>query len=79
MNAPLTQVPPIVSESTWRSLDEVLSAGIRTAKAEDEIDGILPTRVVEPATFLTTLPPLLAIVPSLRTIVAPIIRSRNPP
>jgi glycolate oxidase FAD binding subunit len=49
MNMPVTQVSPVVSESAWRSLDEVLSAGIRTAKPEDSIEGVVPVRVVEPA------------------------------
>lgn len=49
MSVPMTQVSPVVTESTWRSLDDVLSAGIRTAKPEDTIEGVTPVRVVEPA------------------------------
>jgi len=48
MNMPLTQASPAISENTWRSLDDVLSAGIRTAKPEDAIEGVTATRVVEP-------------------------------
>src|SRR5690349_4728554 len=44
----VTQVSQIISERTWHSLDDVLSGGIRAATPEDAIEGVVPTRTVEP-------------------------------
>jgi glycolate oxidase FAD binding subunit len=51
MNMPVTQVSePINKEAAWRELDEVMTSGVRAARPEDAIEGVMPARVVEPVT-----------------------------